>query len=35
LPPRPANYEAVIAVNAGHQPFDHELEAGGNSCSAR
>ena len=35
MPPRPANYEAVIAVNAGTHPFDPELETGGNSCSTR
>ncbi len=35
MPPRPANYEAIIAVNAGVYPFDPELETGGNSCSAR
>lgn len=35
MPPRPANYEAVIAVNAGRHPFDPELESGGNSCSSR
>jgi glyoxylase-like metal-dependent hydrolase (beta-lactamase superfamily II) len=35
VPPRPANYESVIAVNAGTHPFDPELEAGGNSCSTR
>ena len=35
MPPRPANYETVIAVNAGRHPFDPELEAGGNSCSTR
>ena len=35
MPPRPANYEAIIAVNAGAQPFDPDLETGGNSCSAR
>jgi glyoxylase-like metal-dependent hydrolase (beta-lactamase superfamily II) len=35
IPPRPANYEAVIAVNAGTRPFDPELETGGNSCSTR
>jgi glyoxylase-like metal-dependent hydrolase (beta-lactamase superfamily II)/rhodanese-related sulfurtransferase len=35
MPPRPANYEAVIAVNAGASPFDPELETGGNSCSSR
>jgi glyoxylase-like metal-dependent hydrolase (beta-lactamase superfamily II)/rhodanese-related sulfurtransferase len=34
MPPRPANYEAIIAVNAGAQPFDPDLETGGNSCSA-
>jgi glyoxylase-like metal-dependent hydrolase (beta-lactamase superfamily II) len=35
MPPRPANYESVIAVNAGSQPFDPELETGGNSCATR
>ena len=35
MPPRPANYETVIAVNAGAQPFDPELETGANSCSTR
>jgi glyoxylase-like metal-dependent hydrolase (beta-lactamase superfamily II)/rhodanese-related sulfurtransferase len=35
MPPRPANYESIIAVNAGVHPFDPELETGGNSCSAR
>ena len=35
MPPRPANYEAVIAVNSGTHPFDPELESGGNSCAAR
>ncbi len=35
MPPRPANYEAVIEVNAGRAPFDPDLEAGGNSCSTR
>jgi glyoxylase-like metal-dependent hydrolase (beta-lactamase superfamily II) len=35
MPPRPANYEAVIAVNAGQRPFDPELETGGNSCATR
>ena len=35
MPPRPANYEAVIAVNAGQHPYDPDLEAGGNSCSTR
>lgn len=33
MPPRPANYEAVIAVNSGTLAFDPELEVGGNSCS--
>jgi glyoxylase-like metal-dependent hydrolase (beta-lactamase superfamily II) len=33
MPPRPANYEAIIAVNSGTHPFDPELESGGNSCS--
>jgi glyoxylase-like metal-dependent hydrolase (beta-lactamase superfamily II)/rhodanese-related sulfurtransferase len=35
MPPRPANYESIIAVNAGTHPFDPDLESGGNSCSAR
>ncbi|HUB73527.1 MAG TPA: MBL fold metallo-hydrolase [Solirubrobacteraceae bacterium] len=35
MPPRPANYETIIAVNAGAHPFDPELESGGNSCSTR
>jgi hypothetical protein len=35
MPPRPANYESVIAVNAGNLPFDADLELGGNSCSTR
>lgn len=35
MPPRPANYEAVIAANAGIQPLDAELETGANSCSSR
>ena len=35
MPPRPANYEAIIAVNAGRLPFDADLETGGNSCSSR
>jgi hypothetical protein len=35
MPPRPANYETVIAVNSGTHPFDSELETGGNSCSTR
>jgi glyoxylase-like metal-dependent hydrolase (beta-lactamase superfamily II)/rhodanese-related sulfurtransferase len=35
MPPRPANFEAVIAVNAGTRPFDPELESGANSCATR
>jgi glyoxylase-like metal-dependent hydrolase (beta-lactamase superfamily II)/rhodanese-related sulfurtransferase len=35
MPPRPANYEAIIAVNSGTHPFDPELETGGNSCATR
>lgn len=35
MPPRPANYESVIAVNSGTLPFDPELESGGNSCATR
>lgn len=35
MPPRPANYEAIIAANAGLAPCDPELETGGNSCSSR
>jgi glyoxylase-like metal-dependent hydrolase (beta-lactamase superfamily II)/rhodanese-related sulfurtransferase len=35
MPPPPANYEAVIAVNAGARPFDPHLETGGNSCATR
>jgi len=35
MPPRPANYEAIIGVNSGTHPFDPELESGGNSCSTR
>ncbi len=35
MPARPANYEAIIAVNSGTHPFDPELETGGNSCAAR
>lgn len=35
MPPRPANFESIIAVNSGVHPFDPELETGGNSCSAR
>jgi glyoxylase-like metal-dependent hydrolase (beta-lactamase superfamily II) len=35
MPPRPANYEAVIEANAGRGPADPELESGGNSCATR
>jgi len=35
MPPRPANYESIIAVNSGGADFDAELEGGGNSCAAR
>ncbi len=35
MPPRPANYESIIAVNSGTHPFDPELETGGNSCATR
>ena len=35
MPPRPANYEAVIAVNAGTAPLTPDLEVGGNSCASR
>jgi len=35
MPPRPANYEEIIAVNAGFRPLDAELETGGNSCASR
>lgn len=35
MPPRPANYEEIIAVNSGARPFDPELETGGNSCATR
>lgn len=35
MPPRPANYEAIIAVNAGFAELDPDLETGGNSCSSR
>jgi len=34
MPPRPANYEAVIEANAGRTAPDPDLETGGNSCSA-
>ncbi len=35
MPPRPANYEAVIAVNSGRRPLDPDLETGGNACATR
>jgi glyoxylase-like metal-dependent hydrolase (beta-lactamase superfamily II) len=35
MPPRPANYEEIIAVNSGAHQFDPELETGGNSCATR
>jgi glyoxylase-like metal-dependent hydrolase (beta-lactamase superfamily II)/rhodanese-related sulfurtransferase len=35
MPPRPANYEEIIAVNSGTHRFDPELETGGNSCATR
>lgn len=35
MPPRPANYESVIAANLGAADTDPELEGGGNSCAAR
>ncbi|MBS1676164.1 MAG: MBL fold metallo-hydrolase [Actinobacteria bacterium] len=35
MPPRPGNYEAIIAVNSGAQGFDPDLEGGGNSCASR
>jgi glyoxylase-like metal-dependent hydrolase (beta-lactamase superfamily II)/rhodanese-related sulfurtransferase len=35
IPARPANYEAIIAVNSGARTPDPELESGGNSCAAR
>jgi glyoxylase-like metal-dependent hydrolase (beta-lactamase superfamily II)/rhodanese-related sulfurtransferase len=35
MPPRPANYESIIAANSGRHPLDGELEEGGNSCSTR
>jgi glyoxylase-like metal-dependent hydrolase (beta-lactamase superfamily II) len=34
MPPRPANYQSIIAVNSGTQAIDPDLETGGNSCSA-
>jgi len=35
MPPRPANYESIIAANSGRGDLDPELEGGGNSCAAR
>ena len=35
MPPRPANYEAVIAVNSGLAASSPGLEAGGNNCATR
>jgi glyoxylase-like metal-dependent hydrolase (beta-lactamase superfamily II) len=35
MPPRPANYESIIAANSGTHAFDPELETGGNSCATR
>jgi glyoxylase-like metal-dependent hydrolase (beta-lactamase superfamily II)/rhodanese-related sulfurtransferase len=35
LPPRPANFMDVIAVNSGLRPADPELEQGDNSCAIR
>jgi len=35
MPPRPANYQAVIEANAGRGPADPDLESGGNSCATR
>jgi glyoxylase-like metal-dependent hydrolase (beta-lactamase superfamily II) len=35
MPPRPANYESIIAANSGTHPLDPELESGGNSCATR
>ncbi|ESP90122.1 MBL fold metallo-hydrolase [Candidatus Halobonum tyrrellensis] len=38
MPPRPANYEAIIAANLGRESFDDEtafeLELGPNNCAA-
>jgi glyoxylase-like metal-dependent hydrolase (beta-lactamase superfamily II) len=38
MPPRPANYEDIIATNMGHQSADDdeafELELGPNNCAA-
>lgn len=35
MPPRPLNFEAIIAANSGTREPDPELEGGGNSCAAR
>ena len=35
MPPRPANYEEIIAVNAGSHPSRPDLETGANSCAVR
>jgi glyoxylase-like metal-dependent hydrolase (beta-lactamase superfamily II) len=35
MPPRPDNYESIIAVNSGLEDLDPDLEGGGNSCAAR
>ncbi|UGS38561.1 MBL fold metallo-hydrolase [Capillimicrobium parvum] len=35
MPPRPANYAAVIDANAGRTAVDPDLESGGNSCATR
>ena len=35
MPPRPANYEAIIAANAGRGTPNPELESGANSCATR
>jgi hypothetical protein len=38
MPPRPANYEAIIATNLGRESVDDEeaftLELGPNNCAA-
>ncbi|MBS1843195.1 MAG: MBL fold metallo-hydrolase [Actinobacteria bacterium] len=35
MPPRPQNFEEIIAANSGTREPDPELEGGGNSCAAR
>lgn len=35
MPPRPLNFEEIIAANSGAREPDPELEGGGNSCAAR